>query len=291
MVDLFKGTIISFFLIANPSNADPVCDAAINSERVVVAGGSLTEIMFFLGLEKKIVALDITSSYPEVAKKKPSIGYVRALSTEGVLSLKPTLIIGENDMGPPNVIEQIKRTNVDLRIIPEIHSIEGIKGKVNCLGNIFNLKDRVQKEIHGRLTPLIDELEVIREKNKKTRKKILLILSMQGTSPIVAGLGTAGDGFIKMTGAINAMTTFEGWKPVSPESLILANPDYILITSRGMKNFSSIDEFVKQPALALTNAAKNYRVIDVNGMAMLGFGPRGITTALKIAKKIYGKNF
>ena len=281
---------IFFFCIANTAQANLVCNAAGNTEKVVVAGGSLTEIMYFLGLQKKIVALDVTSSYPEEAKKLPSIGYVRALSTEGVLSLSPTLIIGEDDMGPENVVDQIKRTNVDMRIIPETHSVEGIKRKVSCLGNIFSVKEKTQKKISTHLDPLIKELEDIQAKNKKYKKKILLILSMQGTSPVVAGLETPGDGFIKMTGASNAMTSFKGWKPVSPESLILANPDYILITSRGMRNFSSINELVKQPALSLTNAAKNYKIIDVNGMAMLGFGPRGISTALEIARKIYGKN-
>lgn len=277
-------------LTSTPMKANVVCETASNTEKVVVAGGSLTEIMYFLGLQQKIVALDVTSSYPKEAKKLPSIGYVRALSTEGVLSLDPTLVIGENDMGPENVVEQIKRTNIDLRIIPETHSAEGIKSKVLCLGTIFDLNDKTKKKVNDELIPLIDDLEEIQKKNKKLKKRILLILSMQGTSPVVAGLGTAGDGFIKMTGASNVITEFEGWKPVSPESLILSNPDYILITSRGMRSFRSIDELVKQPALSLTNAAKNRNVIDINGMAMLGFGPRGIMTALKVARRIYGKD-
>ena len=121
-------------LTSTPMKANVVCETASNTEKVVVAGGSLTEIMYFLGLQQKIVALDVTSSYPKEAKKLPSIGYVRALSTEGVLSLDPTLVIGENDMGPENVVEQIKRTNIDLRIIPEMHSAEGLKSKVLCFG-------------------------------------------------------------------------------------------------------------------------------------------------------------
>ena len=283
--------LVTFLLLTStPTKANLVCETASNTEKVVVAGGSLTEIMYFLGLQQKIVALDVTSSYPKEAKKLPSIGYVRALSTEGVLSLDPTLVIGENDMGPENVVEQIKRTNIDLRIIPETHSAEGIKSKVLCLGTIFDLNDKTKKKVNDELVPLIDDLEEIQKKNKKLKKRILLILSMQGTSPVVAGLGTAGDGFIKMTGASNVITEFEGWKPVSPESLILSNPDYILITSRGMRSFKSIDELVKQPALSLTNAAKNRNVIDINGMAMLGFGPRGIMTALEVARRIYGKD-
>jgi len=290
MVYPLRLLVTLLLLISTPAKANVVCETASNTEKVVVAGGSLTEIMYYLGLQQKIVALDVTSSYPKEAKKLPSIGYVRALSTEGVLSLDPTLVIGENDMGPENVVEQIKRTNIDLRIIPETHSAEGIKSKVLCLGTIFDLNDKTKKKVNDELVPLIDDLEEIQKKNKKLKKRILLILSMQGTSPVVAGLGTAGDGFIKMTGASNVITEFEGWKPVSPESLILSNPDYILITSRGMRSFKSIDELVKQPALSLTNAAKNRNVIDINGMAMLGFGPRGIMTALEVARRIYGKD-
>ena len=290
MVYPLRLLVTLLLLISTPAKANVVCETASNTEKVVVAGGSLTEIMYYLGLQQKIVALDVTSSYPKEAKKLPSIGYVRALSTEGVLSLDPTLVIGENDMGPENVVEQIKRTNIDLRIIPETHSAEGIKSKVLCLGTIFDLNDKTKKKVNDELIPLIDDLEEIQKKNKKLKKRILLILSMQGTSPVVAGLGTAGDGFIKMTGASNVITEFEGWKPVSPESLILSNPDYILITSRGMRSFKSIDELVKQPALSLTNAAKNRNVIDINGMAMLGFGPRGIMTALEVARRIYGKD-
>ena len=290
MVYPLRLLVTLLLLISTPAKANVVCETASNTEKVVVAGGSLTEIMYYLGLQQKIVALDVTSSYPKEAKKLPSIGYVRALSTEGVLSLDPTLVIGENDMGPENVVEQIKRTNIDLRIIPETHSAEGIKSKVLCLGAIFDLNDKTKKKVDDELIPLIDDLEEIQKKNKKLKKRILLILSMQGTSPVVAGLGTAGDGFIKMTGASNVITEFEGWKPVSPESLILSNPDYILITSRGMRSFKSIDELVKQPALSLTNAAKNRNVIDINGMAMLGFGPRGIMTALEVARRIYGKD-
>jgi len=280
--------IFGFLFFHSLSKAD--CEVANNTEKVVVAGGSLTEIMFFLGLEDKIVALDITSSFPEAAKQLPSIGYVRALSTEGVISLTPTLVIGEDDMGPPNVIEQIKKAKIDIRIIPETHSSLGIQNKILCLSKIFAIPDVTEKKIEKELNPIIKDLKILRKDNITSPKKILLILSMQGTSPIVAGKETPGDGFIKMTGSINAMHNFIGWKPVSPESIILADPDYILITSRGMKNFSSIDELIKQPAIKLTNAAKNKNILDVNGMAMLGFGPRGISTALEIAKKIYAKN-
>ena len=171
MVYPLRLLVTLLLLISTPAKANVVCETASNTEKVVVAGGSLTEIMYYLGLQQKIVALDVTSSYPKEAKKLPSIGYVRALSTEGVLSLDPTLVIGENDMGPENVVEQIKRTNIDLRIIPETHSAEGIKSKVLCLGTIFDLNDKTKKKVNEELIPLIDDLEKIQKKIKSLKKE------------------------------------------------------------------------------------------------------------------------
>ena len=116
------------------------CTKAKDASRIVVAGGSITEILF-LNESQNIVAVDTTSNYPEDAKNYPSIGYVRALSTEGVLSLNPTLIIGENDMGPENVLEQLKKTKIELRVLDEKNSIKGIEDKISCIASILGKND------------------------------------------------------------------------------------------------------------------------------------------------------
>ena len=110
-----------------------VFEKASDASRVVVAGGSITEIFYFLGEQDRIVALDVTSNFPPEAKSLPSIGYVRALSAEGLLSMNPSIILGEDDMGPPAVIKQIRETSYDLRIIPEIRTIDGIIEKLSPL--------------------------------------------------------------------------------------------------------------------------------------------------------------
>ena len=111
---------VLFFQSLKGENKVPLnCETAQNSSRVVVAGGSITEIIYFLNSEEKIVALDVTSNYPEKAKELPSIGYVRNLSAEGILSMNPSIVFGEDDMGPPGVIKQLRDINIDLRIIPE----------------------------------------------------------------------------------------------------------------------------------------------------------------------------
>ena len=159
----------SFLLLNKFSFAD--CSKAKDTSRIVVAGGSITEILFFLNESKNIVAVDTTSNYPEDAKNYPSIGYVRALSAEGVLSLNPTLIIGENDMGPENVLEQLKKTKIELRVLDEKNSIKGIEDKISCIANILgkNKNDNFTKNIS--LEKSASKLKIISKANSKKKYK------------------------------------------------------------------------------------------------------------------------
>ena len=274
------------------SFAQPVysCNQAENSSRVTIAGGSLTEIIYLLRQEDKLVAVDITSNFPEEAKQLPSIGYVRALSAEGVLSLSPSLILGEDDTGPPAVMEQLSRVGIQIEIIPEENTADGIIKKVKCVAEILGVNDNIKDEILSNLNTDANELKLLTETNKKEPPKVMFILSMESGSPTVGGRGTSADGLIKMTGALNVMDSFEGWKPVSTEAIIQAKPDFILISERGLNSFGSIEKLGQHPSLVFTPAAKNNNIIAMDGMAMLGFGPRTISSAKDIAQKYNSSN-
>jgi len=207
---------------------------------------------------------------------------VRALSAEGVLSLDPTLIIGENDMGPPSVIDQINRTNVETRVLPEIHSASGIIQKIECVGQMIGMTKNEIDFYNNKLLKQVSQLE--NSTSDAEGKKIIYILSMQSGSPLIAGSNTSGDGLISLAGGINPLSSFEGWKPVGTESIIQAEPDLIIISERGLKGFGTIEELSNHPALYLTPAAQNNNILALDGMASLGFGPRTIDTALQIAK-------
>jgi len=260
------------------------CEKAVDPNRITSAGGSITEIIYFLEQESKLIAVDITSNFPASARELPSIGYVRQLSAEGVLSLDPTLIIGENDMGPPSVIEQIKRTNVEIKILPEIHSASGIINKIECVAKMIGMNDNEIDFYNNKLIEQIAELNAIT--SKVDSKKIIYILSMQSGSPLIAGSNTSGDGLISLAGGINPLSSFEGWKPVGTESIIQAEPELILISERGLNGFGTIEELKRHPALYLTPAAQNDNIIALDGMASLGFGPRTIDIALQLAKNL-----
>ncbi len=277
----------SFLLFDKFSFAN--CSKAKDTSRIVVAGGSITEILFFLNESKNIVAVDTTSNYPEDAKNYPSIGYVRALSAEGVLSLKPTLIIGEKDMGPENVLEQLKKTKIELRVLDEKNSVKGIQDKVSCIASILgkNKDDNFEKNIS--LEKSVSKLKIISKANSKKNIRGLVILMMQGTSPVVAGRNTSGGDFLKMIGSKNTMSSFEGWKPAGKEAILLSNPNFILITKRATKSYGSLNSFLKESGIEMTEAARTQNVFSLDGMSFLGFGPRTINSGLEISDKIYEK--
>jgi iron complex transport system substrate-binding protein len=262
------------------------CPLASNTARITVAGGSLAEILYFLDMEEHIVAVDITSSYPPKAKELPSIGYVRNLSAEGILSLSPTVVIGEDDMGPSEVLAQIKGTGVEIIIVEEKHSATGIIEKIECVADIVGRRDSANDLITQHLLPKIARLDALVSKSKENPMKILFILGMQGGSPLSAGRGVSADGLITMIGGINTMSSFEGWKPVGTEAIIEAAPDVILISTRGLTGFGDIDDLKKHPAFRFTPAAINHKIFAMDGMEMLGFGPRTLSAAVSLAKKI-----
>ena len=277
--------IIYLILLLSISNAYAICEQSMSRSKIVVAGGSITEIVYFLGMEDKLVGVDITSNFPKEAKKLKSIGYLRNLSIEGILSLSPGLVLAEEDIGPPIIVNQLRKTSIDLRIIKEKNNLNGIHNKIVCISKILNTSLEDNKD-YVELQKKLYRVRNLKKINSKKIKKILLILMMRGSSPVVAGKNTSGQGFIEMIGHENSMKNLNGWKPVSSEEIIKKNPDYIIITKRAFKNFSSLDQFLSIPGISSTIAAKKKNIIVKDGMSMLGFGPRTINVALDIDKKI-----
>ena len=260
---------------------DPnIFERAKDASRVVIAGGSITEIFYFLGEQDRIVAIDVTSNFPPEAKSLPSIGYVRALSAEGLLSMKPSIIIGEDDMGPPAVIKQIRETSYDLRIIPEIRTIDGIIEKIECIASILDVTEKSDAIISKKLEPYIKKIVKNRKRIAKKGVKVMLVLNMQSSSIIVAGANTSGSGFIDLIGGENIFESFEGWKPVNAEAILELNPDYIIVPQRNVHKGLDVTSIADSELFKNTNAGRNKNFIFDDAMAITGFGPRTINIAL-----------
>ncbi len=263
------------------------CEPAHDPSRIALAGGSLTEIVYLLGAEDRLLAVDTTSNYPQAATALPSVGYVRALSAEGLLSLRPTLVLGEDDMGPPVVLEQLEQAGVPTVRVGERHDAEGILTKVACVAAVLGLAE----EAEAHLAVLRDTAERLAPFTGTTEDSpsVAMLLSLRDGAPIAAGDNTSGGGFLRMAGARNAFPEVDGWKPVGPEAFAAANPDVIVIPERGAKALGGVSEVAAHPSLRVTAAARDGRIIVMDGMAMLGFGPRTLKAALDFATRLRGE--
>ncbi|MEM6574915.1 MAG: ABC transporter substrate-binding protein [Pseudomonadota bacterium] len=256
------------------------CERAGDSSRIAVAGGSITEIVYLLDAQDRLAAVDTTSNYPPEATELPSIGYVRALSAEGMLSLNPTLILGEDDMGPPEVLDQIRSTNVEIMRLEEVHTGQGIIDKVRCVGQILGLQERADQLIAGELEPALEELRAL----ERGKVKAAVLLNLRDGTPTAAGAETSGNGLLAMAGATNVFGSVDGWKPMSLEAMVKANPDVIVMPERGVQAAGGVDGIVANPAVRLTTAGRNRRIVALDGMTMLGFGPRTLGAAAQLAE-------
>ena len=262
------------------------CEAAPDSSRIAVAGGSLTEVLYFLGAESRIVGVDTTSNHPPQASAFPSVGYVRALSAEGLLSLNPTLVLGEDDMGPPETLAAVRRAGVPVVGVPETHTAAGIVAKVRCVADILDID--AASLIDEQLAPLVAQLADLRKRTPPAgARKVAFLLALRDGAPVGAGRNTSADGLLAMVRAQNVLAEFEGWKPVSIEAMAAAAPDYIVVTQRGTEMAGGIKPLAAHPALRATPAGQApARLIVMDGMELLGFGPRTLQAALRLAQRL-----
>lgn len=257
-----------------------------DTSRVVTVGGSLTEIVYALGEEGRLVGRDSTSVFPAEASELPDIGYMRALSPEGVLSIDPSVILLLEGSGPPETLDVLEKASVPLVTVPERFDREGITRKIEIVGDVLGVADKAER-LAADVSAGIDAARALTA-GVKERKKVLFVLSLQGGRVLASGTGTAADGIIAMAGGVNAVTGYPGYKQLSDEALIEAAPDVILVMDRGGDLDVQAGELLAHPAIAATPAAAARKVVRMDGAFLLGFGPRTAAAARELAGALYG---
>lgn len=246
--------------------------SSYDRSRVLSVGGSITEILYALGLEKNIAAVDTTSIYPAAAlADHPNVGYMRALSAEGVLSVSPTLILMEPDAGPQGALDVLEGASIPLVKVPDDPTPEGIAAKIRKIGEVMDARDSAEKLASAVMADM-DGIEAAVAK-VEDRVSVLFILSTSGGRILAAGKGTSADAVIRLAGGRNAFGSVEGYQPASMESMIGAAPEVIVTINRGDLR-TSVEEIAGHPTLSKTPAGKNRRIVVMDGLYLLGFGPR-----------------
>lgn len=244
----------------------------INAQlRIITAGSVITETVCALGDCDKIIASDRTSLFPESIQQLPSIGYRSGISAEGILSLKPTLIIVEKEYVAESVLQQLSSSGIALMVVDRQLNFNDTKKSITQIAGALNRQEEAKKLITKNETELAEAKKMLL---KATSKPKVLVVYNRGTASVsIAGKGTFSE-ILQYTNAQNAFENVEGYKPLNAEALIAANPDYLVMTSTGFESIGGMEGALKISGVAQTTAGKKKRIIVVNSLKLTNFGPR-----------------
>lgn len=237
-------------------------------ERIISIGGDVTEIIYALGAQDELVGRDTTSNQPAAVNNVKDIGYMRQLNTEGILSLKPTMVITSDLAQPSAVLEQIKNVGIPVVYVSGKHSLQAIPQKVETVAKALH-REKEAKSLQENIEKTIASLP-----SKQQPIKVIYIMAHSGINNLVAGKDTAADAAIHDAGLQNGMGNTLHYQPMSQEGIIAAAPDVIMTDSDAIKTIGGADNLWKLPGVAMTPAGKNHNLIIIDQMALLGFGIR-----------------
>ena len=257
-------------------------------QRIVSADGSLTEIIYALGQEQKLVGVDTTSGFPLIAKTLPQIGYKRNISAEGVLSLTPTVLLATEDSGPEKIISQLEQAGIRIEKYSAKPGLDVVKQKILGVARLLQVEAKGQalwKQVERQAQEASATLASIEKPIK-----VMFVLSTGQGSPLVSGSDTMADAIIQLAGAKNAVQGFSGYKLMPIESIINAAPDVVLMMDRTVQHTAK-KSILDEPGFKLTPAGINKRLVTMDGMLMLGFGPRIGVAIADLSKAFYPQIF
>jgi iron complex transport system substrate-binding protein len=264
-------------LLAAPLAAEP-------AQRVLSVGGAVTETVFALGAGDRVVARDTTSTWPPEVEDLPDVGYVRRLSPEGVLSVAPDLILAEEGAGPPETVRILEAAEIPFVTIPDATDAAGVAAKIEAVGAALGLEERAA-ELAAEVQA---EIAAIEERSAGVERpaRVLFLLSAEGGRLLASGTETAADAMIRLAGGANAVTGFTGYKPLTDEAVLAAAPDVVLMME-GRAEGHGGSGVLSHPALAATPAGRDGRLVEMNGLYLLGFGPRTAQAVADLHRALY----
>lgn len=266
----------------------PVAAADQQPRRIVSIGGAVTEIVYALGAGEHLVAVDSTSSYPAAARQLPDVGYMRALAAEPILALAPDLVLAAADAGPPVVLRQLKAAGVGVVTIAEDPSPAGVVAKIHAVAAALGRPQagqRLAARVAAAFAAVRSKVSAVLASHDRPR--VLFLLSAGSGSPLAAGTGTSAERIIRLAGGDNAIRGYRGYKPLAPEALVAAAPDVLLVAERTLDILGGARSLLARPAIAATPAGRNRRLVAMDGLLLLGFGPRTPAAIATLATQLH----
>ena len=243
--------------------------------RIVSLNGDITETIFTLGLGDRLVGVDTSALYPpKRVATIPKIGYQRTLSAEGILSLRPTLVIGTAEAGPAPVLDQLRSAGVPVVILRANDTLLAGAWKLREVGKAVGLPqrgDRLGRQVARQIA--IAKREAA---SPTTRPRVAFLYVRGPRTQLIGGTKTRADSMIVAAGAVNAGAEagIVDYQPITAEALVAARPDVLLVLDDGLASVGGVEGLLRIPGVGLTPAGRNRRVLSYDDLLLLGLGPR-----------------
>jgi len=248
--------------------------------RIVTLGGSVTEIVFALGLGDQVVAVDASSDFPARVTELPQVGYYRTLSAEGLLSLKPDLILGTEASGPPPVIDLLRRAGVRVELIDDAYGPAQIPVNIERVADVLGVPER-GAELAAGVRADFERVAEIRGASP-SGMSAMFIWNRDGPGLQVAGSETGAHTMLDVAGLRNAGSALQGYQPFNAEAMLIANPDVLIVPTTTAEGLGGIERLLRMPGVASTTAGRTGNVVVVDLLAFIGFGPRAGRTLVQL---------
>ena len=238
------------------------------TNRIISAGSSITELIVALGAKEQLVALDVTSKKYNQDEKLPLVGYHRQLSAEGLMALSPTHLIGSHEMGPDSTLTLLKNGGINVETVPSGDTEQDLFNRIDKIAAITGTQDNAV----DLKASIQSKLDAMQQRDVADAPKVLFAMLSKGRPATIAGDKTTIDVIVKLAGGQNpAKSMMSSYKPVSQEAMVEMQPDYLLVTKRAWQALGGKEGILQEfPLLAATPAGSQDRIIAVNGSAIIG---------------------
>jgi len=252
--------------------------------RVVSVSKQINEFLYDIHAESVLVARDLTSIYPPQITKLPSVGYHRALSAEGIISMRPTMLLTDGNVGPDAVISQVKQVGIPVVIMAPGSSPDSAKALMKRLGEQFHHEKQADSVVAQWDAEMAAALADTTKWASAARPRVIIMTMGQIANNYLAiKRGTPGDQIVRWAGGVNAIDSLGGMLRLTPELIAKAAPDIIIATDVGFDRLGTPEKFAEMPGVAETPAGKNKRIYRIDETEVMYFGPRTAGSLRKIA--------
>ncbi len=279
------GLGLSLIACQNTPSATEQATQEAAYERLVSLSGSVTELLYELEQGDKIVGVDVTSTYPvEQLTELPKLGHVRQLNVEALLSLQPDLVLAERTDEASAALQQLEAAGVEVLWLDGSFTLDKPLAQAEQISEKLGLNEEL-KSLRKTYKADKAKLQQARQAMEET-PKVLFIYARGKGSLMVAGKNTAASAMIELAGGQNAVQSFEGFRALSAEGLMEAQPEVLLLFDSGLQSLGGVEGLLQIPGLAQTPAGQQGHIIGMDGLYLLGFTPRAARAAADLSGRL-----